>query len=285
MFKIKIQRLTISFIIIFHPSHLETGSLSFAHWAKTKRYLPKIVKMKEKDGDDCDDCDNCDNDNYSNSDYRLKSYWDKRFEKEDVYDWLVNFTEIQEYLIPLLTKDSRILIAGCGNSTFSEDLYDYGFENITNIDFSEVCIENMKSKNSLKRPNMTWIIMDMTELTFSDQCFDFIIDKASMDALLVDEGDVWDPEEDVVETIDKTCLGMSRILRNDGIFIQITFAQPHFRTKYLMAKHKLGFHCSPFESLKGECVRYKWNLNWESVKPKTGCINYFIYFMKKFDFL
>lgn len=217
-----------------------------------------------------------------NKDFKLQSYWDDRFKAEEEYDWLVTFSDIQEYIIPLMPglRDCKILVVGCGNSTFSADLYDYGYTNITNIDFSKVCIDNMRMKHENVRPSMTWLFMDMTELTFDDGEFDVVIDKASMDALMVDEGDVWDPEQSTIDTIDKTCLGIKRVLKPTGMFIEITFAQTHFRTKYLMAQRKLQFDCSSFQSLQGYCERYNWTLKYQEINPKHGCISYFIYSMQ-----
>ena len=69
----------------------------------------------------------------------------------------------------------------CGNSTFSSDLYDKGYHNIVNIDYSEVVIDKMRLLHINQRPNMKWIYMDMTKLTFDDYvvgetgCFDYFV--------------------------------------------------------------------------------------------------------------
>ena len=57
-----------------------------------------------------------------------------------------------------------ILIVGCGNAPFSEDLYDDGFTNITNNDISEVVIDIMSKRNKDKRPKMKWLVMDATDM-------------------------------------------------------------------------------------------------------------------------
>lgn len=44
---------------------------------------------------------------------------------------------------------------------------------------------------------MSWRVMDMTALDFPDGSFDVVIDKAAMDALLTDEGSVWEPNAEV----------------------------------------------------------------------------------------
>ena len=98
-------------------------------------------------------------------------------------------------VVSIPTKEKnyiKILVIGCGNSTFSSDLYDSGYTNIVNIDFSEVCINNMIKKHGIKRPFMKWLVMDMTDMAaFENESFDVVIDKATMDALMVDEGDAF----------------------------------------------------------------------------------------------
>ena len=61
-------------------------------------------------------------------------------------------------------KNLRILVLGCGNAEFSEELYDAGYQNITNIDISPVCIQQMSVKNALTRPNMSWLVGDVTNM-------------------------------------------------------------------------------------------------------------------------
>ena len=93
-----------------------------------------------------------------NTDYFMKEYWDDRFAKEEVKNWLVTFADVKDQLAPFLTRESRILVVGCGNSTFSEELYDAGFRNLWNIDYSEVVIDAMRIKYQESRPDMRWIV-------------------------------------------------------------------------------------------------------------------------------
>ena len=93
-----------------------------------------------------------------NTDYCKKEYWDDRFAEEEVNNWLVTYGDVKDQLAPFLTPESKILVVGCGNSTFSEELYDAGFRNLWNIDFSEVVIEAMRAKYRVSRPSMKWIV-------------------------------------------------------------------------------------------------------------------------------
>ena len=48
-------------------------------------------------------------------------------------------------------KESKILIVGCGNSEFSEKIYDSGWKNLYNVDISENVISFMKERNKHRK--------------------------------------------------------------------------------------------------------------------------------------
>ena len=77
--------------------------------------------------------------------YGDPGYWDKRYKKTGVdgsFDWLESYDTLKDLLAQFMTDpESRILVLGCGNAEFSEDLYDAGFKNQLNIDISSVVIE------------------------------------------------------------------------------------------------------------------------------------------------
>lgn len=51
----------------------------------------------------------------------------------------------------IINKQSKILVVGCGNSEFSEKMYDAGWNHIYNIDISENVITYMKERNKLRK--------------------------------------------------------------------------------------------------------------------------------------
>ena len=67
----------------------------------------------------------------------------------------------------------------------SEDMYDAGFKNITNVDFSKVCIKSMQEKYIDRDPSFKFIPMDISEMEFGDAEFNVVIDKATLDSVLV----------------------------------------------------------------------------------------------------
>ena len=78
-------------------------------------------------------------------------------------------------------------MVGCGNSELSEQLYDVGYQDIVNIDISEVVIKQMKERNASRRPRMSFLKMDMTQMEFPDASFQVVLDKGTLDAVLTDE--------------------------------------------------------------------------------------------------
>ncbi|CAM9123970.1 unnamed protein product [Ectocarpus fasciculatus] len=216
-----------------------------------------------------------------NAEFKKQEYWDSRFESEETYDWLCTYPNIRSHLAPLIKPTDKILVVGCGNSTFSADLYDDGYKNITNIDYSGNVVRAMQAKYSEGKPEMLWVEMNMLDLTFEDSSFDVVIDKAAMDALMVDEGDLWHPKEDCVRSAHQMCAGIARVLRDTGVHLQISFAQPHFRTKYLIGERYTNSVTSPYSRSVGKSEVYPWTLEFETISVEKGCLDSFFYIMRK----
>lgn len=111
-------------------------------------------------------------------------------------------------------------------------MYNDNYTQITNIDFSPTVIDRMSSQHADK-PSMKWQVMDIKYMTFEDNSFDKAIDKGTLDALLVDQGSLWDPSEELRKEIALYIGGVYRVLKPGGKFIYITFGQPHFRRMFL----------------------------------------------------
>ncbi len=271
--------------------------LSASTLAALKQFLVKEPTPEQNTQNDANnnvnsnnDTENIDNKRHTitltsktNADYKEQNYWEDRFGQEEEYDWLLTFSQLKNYIIPYVKPEDRILVVGCGNSTFSDDLYDAGFHNIVNIDFSKNVILKMSEKSQANgRSEMQWKVMDMLAMDFENEFFDVVIDKASMDALMVDEGDVWDPNPECISQADTYCFGVQRILKSSGFFLQISFAQPHFRTKYLAGVlADPAAEVNPYNKVTGYSNRYHWDLEYKTIDVEAGCLNSYIYIMKK----
>ncbi|WVQ81672.1 hypothetical protein IAT38_003797 [Cryptococcus sp. DSM 104549] len=185
------------------------------------------------------------------------------------FDWFLHPT----YLLPLFEeltsditsasggkgKDARILMLGCGNSALGEVMYDAGWTNIVNLDYSKTVIEQMKERHAEKRPLMTWQEMDVLNLEFAEDEFDLVVDKGTMDAMLTTKGDPWNPNEKDVQTCTQEVSEAIRVLRkrSGSKFAYFTFGQPHFRKRYMQN-------------------RSGWTLTHRAIGPPEG-FEYFMY--------
>ncbi|XP_035987102.1 EEF1A lysine methyltransferase 4 [Fundulus heteroclitus] len=157
-----------------------------------------------------------------------------------------------------LTFGSRVP-PGCGNSSLSGDMYNAGYHAITNVDYSSVCISVMSAKYS-SSPGMTWHQMDVRQLAFSDASFDVILEKATLDAIMVEEKSPWEVSPETSTFIHQALTEISRCLKPGGRFISVTFAQPFFR-KRLYARSE-----------------YNWSVRHDSYGEG---FEYFVYVMTK----
>lgn len=125
-------------------------------------------------------------------------------------------------------KSYNIYVGTIGNSTFSADLYDQGFKNIVNVDFSEPVIASMREKNMVDRPDMEWTVMDMTNLTYDNESFDVVLDKGALDALM--SNDSVESRSQATAMFDS----IIRVLRDGGRYVCVSLAE-HFILEHLLA--------------------------------------------------
>ncbi|KAJ2782698.1 hypothetical protein H4R18_002124 [Coemansia javaensis] len=170
-----------------------------------------------------------------NAEYESREYWDRRYaqEPDSAFDWFKTYADLKPLLAERIgSKDARILMLGCGNSTLSSDMYQDGYEDIVNVDYSAVVIEQMRRRYG-HQGRMTWEVMDVRALALGDGSVDVAIDKGTLDALMCDGGDVWEPSAELCENVGREVSEVERVLAPGGRFIWVTFGQPHFRRRHL----------------------------------------------------
>ncbi|KAK6255220.1 hypothetical protein SCA6_016525 [Theobroma cacao] len=181
-------------------------------------------------------------------DFTSKENWDSFFTvrgSDDSFEWYAEWPQLRDSLFPLLQQQQQqpspsssslqILVPGCGNSRLSEHLYDAGFEDVTNVDFSKVVISDMLRRNVRDRPNMRWRVMDMTQMQFTDDTFDVVLDKGGLDALM---------EPELGPKLGNQYLSeVKRVLKSRGKFICLTLAESHV-LGLLFPKFRFGWKLS-----------------------------------------
>ncbi|PKI58814.1 hypothetical protein CRG98_020804 [Punica granatum] len=155
----------------------------------------------------------------------------------------------------------KVLELGCGNSQLSEDLYRDGIKQITCIDLSAIAVEKMQKRLLSKGYKEIKVLeADMLDLPFTNEVFDVVIEKGTMDVLFVDSGDPWNPNPETASKVMTMLHQVHRVLKPDGIFISVTFGQPHFRRRFFDAQE------------------FTWLVEWSTFGDG---FHYFVYVLKK----
>lgn len=183
--------------------------------------------------------------------YTKQSYWNSRFESETQYDWLCTWNDLQHLVDPLVQlclpnnadntdfKSAKILLVGVGTSSLPRDMTDSGYNNLTATDYSEVVIKKCLATDD-SNGKITYEVRDMLDLQYPDNSFDVVFDKAAMDAVLAVGGDKWTPDPALMEKTDRILNESWRVLRDGGVYIQVSFSQPHFRGLFLKSEKQEG---------------------------------------------
>eukprot|EP00927_Polykrikos_kofoidii_P065669 TRINITY_DN61399_c0_g1_i1.p1 TRINITY_DN61399_c0_g1~~TRINITY_DN61399_c0_g1_i1.p1 ORF type:complete len:400 (+),score=77.22 TRINITY_DN61399_c0_g1_i1:75-1274(+) len=179
--------------------------------------------------------------------YANPRYWDDYYNKtsnEERYDWygswdtsvLVRQANVADgsdasststkllgdLLRPHLERSGsqRILMLGCGNSDMSAKMYGAGFKNIVNIDISQSLVDSLRAQHEATMPEMQWVYMNASDLSFESASFDIVLDKGTLDAI--------EQNEPLLEAAVKE---VHRALRPGGLVLSITFSVPATRVE------------------------------------------------------
>lgn len=127
------------------------------------------------------------------SQYGKAEYWEDRYSRyihinhrdPEPFDWYQRFSGLKDIITTHVDKSHRILNVGAGNSRLSEEMFEEGYTQITNIDISNVCVKAMKDKYKEKPETFKYLLMDVRAMDFPEASFDSVIDKATIDSVLV----------------------------------------------------------------------------------------------------
>ncbi|KAI5076477.1 hypothetical protein GOP47_0008542 [Adiantum capillus-veneris] len=129
-----------------------------------------------------------------------------------------SYSELASLLKRYIPLGSRVLMSGCGNSEFSEDMVKDGFKEIINIDISSVVIEAMEKKYQ-HLPQLKYMAMDVLDMSYFEKCsFDCVIDKGTLDAIMCVAGGPYNIAMMLAE--------IARLLKPGGVYMLISFAGP-----------------------------------------------------------
>ena len=148
------------------------------------------------------------------------------YRRPEPFDWYQEYSGIKDIISQYMTKSDKILNIGCGNSKLSADLSEEGYEDITNIDFSNKVISIMEEKCKAKYPKMSFKVMDVLDMKeIQTGSFNTVIDKGTLDSVLCGDNSVPNAQKMISEVF--------RVLVPGGHYICITYGDPEHRKKFL----------------------------------------------------
>ncbi|PIN19462.1 Endothelin-converting enzyme 1 [Handroanthus impetiginosus] len=153
-------------------------------------------------------------------------YWDNRYAQDpSTFDWYQKYPSLAPLLRLYIPRHHPILVVGCGNSAFSEDMVDDGYDEVVNIDISSVVIEAMQKKYS-NRLQLKYMTMDVRDMSaFDTKSFIAVIDKGTLDSLLCGHNS----RQNAVKMLEEVW----RVLKDKGVYILITYGSPVYRLPLL----------------------------------------------------
>jgi len=158
--------------------------------------------------------------------YGKTEYWDERYTRDpEPFDWYQRWSGIRDIVGEYLkSKSASILNTGCGNSRLSEEMYEDGYTQIMNVDYSLVAIKSMQEKYR-EKVGMQFVQMDLRAMEFPEGAYNVVIDKGTLDSVLCGEGSTLN--------VQKMLMEVSRVLDSKGVYILISHGQPSYRLTYL----------------------------------------------------
>uniref|UniRef100_A0A8C1PVM6 eEF1A lysine and N-terminal methyltransferase n=1 Tax=Cyprinus carpio TaxID=7962 RepID=A0A8C1PVM6_CYPCA len=147
-------------------------------------------------------------------------YWERFFRKrgEKAFEWYGDYNSLCGALHKYIKPRDKVLVVGCGNSELSEQLYDVGYRQLTNIDISETVVSHMNQRNAEHRPDLTFQQLDATQTGFESGSFQAALDKGTLDAMASEEDGA---------LAGRMLAEVGRVLAVGGRYVCITLAQEH----------------------------------------------------------
>ena len=104
-------------------------------------------------------------------------------------------------------------------------MFQDGFTNITDVDFSENAVKIMQERYKERNIKINYEQMNVTEMTeFEKGQFQAVLDKGTLDSILCGE--------DAIPIVYKYLREVDRVLSDKGIFICISYGDEEHRTNF-----------------------------------------------------
>lgn len=195
-------------------------------------------KVDEEDGKDNAETFCVVIDDPNTIDYSSKSYWDSRYDKNDIdHEWYFSFDTLEPIFERIISKskafgvkgdrieESQVLEIGCGDRPIIHHLTDLHFKanNLHAIDFSDVVINQLMSLQPSKiDAGINFKTADARQLNtyYPKNNFSLIIDKGTIDAMLSESSTT-----KAINNAYEICASIADVLALNGVYVLISHIQ------------------------------------------------------------
>ncbi|CAE7035928.1 EEF1AKNMT [Symbiodinium natans] len=165
--------------------------------------------------------------------FGTQQYWEEFYSSDaadaEEFEWFCGYEDLRPFFrhfadsLISRTQQTRLLVAGCGNSRLTFDVYDDVVADeglpvdIWNVDYAEAALDRLRGIADGRA--MNWAVADLTNLSeqdFPTASFDIVLDKGTMDALFCAGSDA----------VAAATREMHRILRPGGRMIMVSGVPP-----------------------------------------------------------
>lgn len=113
-----------------------------------------------------------------NSHYGKQTFWEKRYAEYFIlqhrnlteFDWYQDWENLRDIISQFVKPKGKILNVGAGNSILSQDMYKENYRNITNIDFSEIVVDDMQTKYKKENYDASLVCRSRHQLRSISRC-------------------------------------------------------------------------------------------------------------------
>lgn len=158
-----------------------------------------------------------------------KIYWDERYQTVDnIFEWYHPYPLLRDVITQYIgdAEQPKILVAGCGTSKLSEELFNEGYRRIVSVDSSQQCVDIMRARYNEAMPStFLFLKMDVLDMDFQDEAFTHCLDKGMLDSVLSGYRSV--------EQSFKYLSEVYRVLSKNGVFICVSFRDYLNRRQFL----------------------------------------------------
>ncbi|KAF5534407.1 endothelin-converting enzyme 2 [Fusarium mexicanum] len=168
----------------------------------------------------------------------FSEYWDGRYatsnNNDSTHEWYRSFSQVLQFLKKNLFEEAgrtahdnpRILHLGSGDSVVPAELAERGYMRQLCVDFSPVVVDMMTERHK-EIAGIEWSRVDVRDMpSIASGSIDVAFDKGTLDAMIY--GSPWSPPDEVMENTSRYLKEVHRVLKADGVFLNVTFRQPHF---------------------------------------------------------